>query len=189
MIIKTRIASTLFNLFNIINMQKIKKTLILNIILLVFVFGISGNVVLAETCEECCDAISSPDKCKLACTQTTQLACEASCETSLDKLICKDCCTKLSNGSPAPGTIIKFTNPIHADNIQELIASVTTWLITFGLAIAVLMLIYGGLLFVTAAGSEEKVTNARRILTWSVVGIAVLLLAKGIEFVIRSFLS
>lgn len=83
---------------------------------------------------------------------------------------------------------IKFKNPISSPTIQALIADITNWLINIGLAIAVLMLIYGALVFITAGGVEDKVTKGKRILTWSVVGLGVLLLAKGAEFVIRSFL-
>ena len=87
------------------------------------------------------------------------------------------------------GGPVEFSNPIHAQNIQELIASITNWLINIGLAIAVLMLIYGALVFITAGGVETRVTQGRKILTWSVIGLATLLLAKGAEFVIRSFLA
>jgi len=83
---------------------------------------------------------------------------------------------------------VEFPNPITATNIQELIASLTNWFINIGLAIAVLMIIYGGFMFITAGGKEDRVTTGRKIVTWSVIGLGVLLLAKGAEFVIRSFL-
>ena len=83
---------------------------------------------------------------------------------------------------------VGFPSPIASETIQDLIASITNWLINIGLAIAVLMLIYGALVFITAGGVETRVTQGRKILTWSVIGLATLLLAKGAEFIIRSFL-
>ncbi|MFH1392372.1 MAG: hypothetical protein ABIG90_01665 [bacterium] len=87
-----------------------------------------------------------------------------------------------------PPPTVTFPPPIASTTIQALIASITNWLINIGLAIAVLMLIYGALVFITAGGVETRVTQGKKILTWSVIGLATLLLAKGVEFVIRSFL-
>ena len=49
------------------------------------------------------------------------------------------------------------------------------WPVFFGAAI--LMLIYSGLLFVTAQGDPSKITNARRAFLWAIVGIVVAIIA------------
>ena len=52
--------------------------------------------------------------------------------------------------------------------------------------LAVLMGLYAGILFITAGGNAESVTKARNILLYSIVGIAVAVLAFGLVAVSRS---
>ncbi len=49
-----------------------------------------------------------------------------------------------------------------------------------GIPILAMAIIYSGFLFVTAAGNEDKVTNAKKVFTWTLVGAAVILGAKVI---------
>lgn len=46
--------------------------------------------------------------------------------------------------------------------------------------IATLMIIYGGILYVTSAGNDENVGKAKKILMYAVVGIVVILLSFAI---------
>ena len=52
--------------------------------------------------------------------------------------------------------------------------------------LAVLMGLYAGILFITAGGNAETITKARNILLYSIVGIAVSVLAFGLVSVSRS---
>jgi len=151
-----------------------RKTFVL-IILLVFVLNLFAMPVLAVIGDSCKGAGGGPDQSK--CSAANGEVCDP------DSLICVQKSATTSGGS------VKFDNPISSPTIQALIASITNWLINIGLAIAVLMLIYGALVFITAGGVPDKITQGKKILTWSVIGLATLLLAKGAEFVIRSFLA
>lgn len=57
-------------------------------------------------------------------------------------------------------------------------------IINYGLyfvgAIALIFIIYGGVKFITASGNPEKVTEARNILLYSILGIIVVVLAYAI---------
>ena len=46
--------------------------------------------------------------------------------------------------------------------------------------IAVAFLIYAGVLMVTAAGNDEKITKAKSIITYSVIGIIIIILSWSI---------
>jgi type IV secretory pathway VirB2 component (pilin) len=62
--------------------------------------------------------------------------------------------------------------------------------VVFGvlIAVAVLMIIIAGFMFVTASGNDEQVKKARNMLLYAVVGVIVALLAKGIvEFLKTTF--
>lgn len=70
--------------------------------------------------------------------------------------------------------------------ILTLVNTLVNWFFTIVMAIAVLMLIIAGFTWMTSAGSEEKVTTARKMLIWSLVGIAIALLSKGLVTLIQA---
>ena len=84
---------------------------------------------------------------------------------------------------------VELTNPIQAESIQELVDSVVTWVITFGMAIAPLMIIIAAYYFITAMGDPAKIKKAKDIILWTIVGIVVILLSKGIILVIKDILA
>lgn len=49
-------------------------------------------------------------------------------------------------------------------------------------------LVYGGFLFITSAGEEEKITKAKHIVTNGAIGIAVVLSAWGIAWLVIGFI-
>jgi len=54
---------------------------------------------------------------------------------------------------------------------------VISWVLgLLGLA-AVIMIIYGGVIWMTAAGNEERVTKAKKILKYAVIGLVIILLS------------
>lgn len=86
------------------------------------------------------------------------------------------------------GTGVTFPNPLgDIQNISDLLDSILDWLIPIGITLCTIMIIIGGIMFMTAGGSEDKVTRAKKTLTYAVIGLVVLLIAKGIETIILSF--
>ncbi len=51
---------------------------------------------------------------------------------------------------------------------------------TIAAAGSVIALIYGGIIYATSLGNEERLKNAKGILFWSIFGLIVALLAKYI---------
>lgn len=80
-------------------------------------------------------------------------------------------------------------NPLEADSFTELVENIITWIVNIGISVAIIMIIYAGLLFMTAAGEEEKITKARKALIWSLIGLAVLLIGKGFVSIIKDILK
>lgn len=86
------------------------------------------------------------------------------------------------------GTDIGFPNPLgDTTDIYALIDSILNWLIPVGITLCTIVIIIGGIMFMTAGGSEDKVTRAKKTLTYAVIGLVVLIIAKGIETIILSF--
>jgi hypothetical protein len=80
-------------------------------------------------------------------------------------------------------------NPLGTTDFNELITKIIDWLANIGALIAVIMIIYSGFLFMTSGGNEEKVTKAKKALTWSLVGLAVLIIGKGWVLIVKDVLG
>jgi len=80
-------------------------------------------------------------------------------------------------------------NPLQANNIVELINVIATWLFMIAIPIAVVMIVYAGIIFLTSRGEPAKVTQAKNILLYAVVGLAIIMIGKGFITLIESILN
>ena len=85
----------------------------------------------------------------------------------------------------------KLSNPLgKTESFAQLIAAIANIIMKVGIPIAAIFLIYSGLMFVTARGSEEQLKKAKNTFMWTVVGTGILLgavvIAKGIEATITA---
>ncbi len=87
---------------------------------------------------------------------------------------------------PVADTALGFSNPLQADSIEELLTDILQLVSRLGAIIAVLYFIYGGFLYVTAQGDEDKIGKAHSTLKWAAVGTAVLLGAEIIARIIET---
>jgi hypothetical protein len=89
---------------------------------------------------------------------------------------------------PAGGGI---SNPLGDQNMS-LVAffnGIVSVLIELGTIVSVLGIMYGGFLYATAQGDEEKLGKAYKTVTWALVGTAILLGARTIMAVIAGSVS
>jgi len=87
------------------------------------------------------------------------------------------------------GNDIGFDNPIEKSDIAEVITGIANWTYTIALIVAPLMIMVGGFYLITAAGDPERVITGKKIITWTIVGIVVVLLATSVKVVIESLLE
>lgn len=96
-------------------------------------------------------------------------------------------------GGQVPGQpqIVPFEipNPIAADSLVDLAKAIGKFLFQIAIPIAVIIIIYSGLLFLTSGGSKEKVAKARTALTYALVGLAIILIGQGFFTLIKSILN
>ncbi len=83
-------------------------------------------------------------------------------------------------------TPVGFSNPLKATSIEALLGDILKLVSRLGAIIAVLYFIYGGFLYVTAQGEEDKISKAHSTLKWAAVGTAVLLSAEIIARIIEA---
>jgi hypothetical protein len=74
----------------------------------------------------------------------------------------------------------------NTEGLIDLILGLVNWVAWFVALVAVLFGLYAGILFITAGGDDEKLTKAKNILLYSIVGIVVAILAFSIVAISRS---
>ena len=88
------------------------------------------------------------------------------------------------DGTLADPTVGCITTPkaiVHTQSeILSIILKSADTVVTIAAAGSVIALIYGGIIYATSLGNEERLKNAKGILFWSIFGLIVALLAKYI---------
>jgi hypothetical protein len=76
---------------------------------------------------------------------------------------------------------------VPKDELSEIIVRVVQYVLGFVGVILFVMIIYGGILYMTAAGNEEQAKKAKSVLTYAIIGIVIIAFAFIIaEFVINA---
>lgn len=86
-----------------------------------------------------------------------------------------DACRRASNSAAC-----SRSSKYELTGNNGIIARVTNLIALIGAVAAVIMIIIGGFFLITAAGDSGKVTTGKRILTYAVIGLIVIALARTI---------
>ena len=87
-------------------------------------------------------------------------------------------------------TTITIPNPLgETSDVHTLIDKILNFLLGIALVLTPIMIVYAGFLYITAAGNEEKIKTANKVLIWTLIGLAVVLIAKGVPALIKEFLG
>jgi len=84
---------------------------------------------------------------------------------------------------------VTIDNPLTSDSITGLVDKIATWLLEIGLMVSTIIIIWAAVVFMTSGGNAERVTTARKTLWYAILGIVILLLAKGVTSIVNNFLS
>lgn len=90
-------------------------------------------------------------------------------------------------GGPRPDT--SLPDPLGGQSFAELINRFISWLIKISAPLFVIFLIIGAFQIMTAGGDENKFKKGKNTLTYTIIGFGIILLAKGIIFVVKEFLG
>ena len=80
---------------------------------------------------------------------------------------------------------ITLRDPIGTGSIAVLLGRIIDFLIYVGAPILAIMVLWGGFQILTAAGEPEKFKTGQKTIIYAVVGYGIILISKGVEFVIR----
>lgn len=93
----------------------------------------------------------------------------------------------LAQGTPIGSGGASFKNPLEgAGDIPSLIYKLLGGLITIGVPVLVVVIVYAGFLFVSAGGNTENINKAKSTLLWACIGGAILIGAKVIANIVCS---
>lgn len=81
--------------------------------------------------------------------------------------------------NPWPGTT----------SIFDVLDKLTSFLLNISIPIAVILIIYAGILFLTSAGNSGRITQAKSIMWYTILGFSVILIGKGFFLLIESILN
>lgn len=75
------------------------------------------------------------------------------------------------------------------EDVVRILNRAVDWMFTFLLIIAVIFIMLAAYNYLTASGNEDKVKKAHLMITYAVVAIAIGLLARSLEFIVRQFIQ
>ncbi len=88
-----------------------------------------------------------------------------------------------------PGVAVELPNPLSVTDLPSLLNAIINLIFWAGLTIAPIVFIIAGFLYVTSAGSPGRVETAKKMMLYALIGLAVLLLARGFILVVKTVLS
>jgi len=94
------------------------------------------------------------------------------------------------NGTEDEGGGLIIENPLSPySDIWQLIMRIIDIIFNIAILVTAILIVYAGFLFITAGGQEERIKTAQKTLTWAVVGLAIVILAKAVPPLIYELLT
>jgi hypothetical protein len=88
----------------------------------------------------------------------------------------------------AQGTEIESPLP-EVNSIPDLILKIADFLFTLAIYILPIVIVGGGLFWITSAGNPEQAEKGKKIITYSLIGFVIIILAKGLIKLLQNSLG
>lgn len=69
---------------------------------------------------------------------------------------------------------------LPSSDLKNVVVNIISWVLGLLALVAVVFIIYGGFVWMTAAGNEERIEKAKKIISSAVTGLVIVLLAWAI---------
>ena len=118
------------------------------------------------------------------CSATANRYCPVNKGETIGPKIGTEC--SLANADGDEGEIVDLYSPDWSMIcLLGTIGKITNWIFFLLMAGAVLVIIYGGFLYITAAGDPSKAEKGKTALTLAIIGIAIALIARLVPSAVR----
>jgi len=86
---------------------------------------------------------------------------------------------------PVVALAIEFQNPLQYDTFGELIDKIMDFIFVLAVVAAPLVIIVGALQLLTSGGDPKKTGAGKNMITYALIGLAIILLARGLIAMIQ----
>jgi len=98
-------------------------------------------------------------------------------------------CPADCGGGGDDGGIIKIESPINATSFEALVGGIVNFLFYIALVLAPLMIIIGAIYLLTSGGDPKKLETGKNIIIYTLIGLGIILLAKGLIAVLKTIIG
>ncbi|KKR03466.1 MAG: hypothetical protein UT31_C0020G0005 [Parcubacteria group bacterium GW2011_GWF2_39_13b] len=92
-------------------------------------------------------------------------------------------------GAMAAVQAVPDINITSADSLLTQFVEIMNWIFSAALILAVILIIFGGISYMTAGGDETKLGTAKKRVIWGLVGAAIVIAAWGLIALIAQYLG
>lgn len=93
--------------------------------------------------------------------------------------------TSVTVSGPTTASTGSITNPIGSGTFAELIDMIVKWILDIAMVLAPLVIVYGGITYITAAGDPSKMKTAKQIIIYACLGFLLALLASSLINILK----
>ncbi|MEK7600860.1 MAG: pilin [Patescibacteria group bacterium] len=90
---------------------------------------------------------------------------------------------------PCPPNSLCLPNPLESDNVIDLINAALRFITAIAIPIAVIMIIWAGIKYLTAGSNPKAVGEANNIIWSVVIGLAIIFIGRGFVDLVESVLN
>ncbi len=89
----------------------------------------------------------------------------------------------------ANAVAINVVNPISTADFAKIVENVLLWILSVAGSLAIFAFIVGGIMYMTSSGDEQKANNAKKVITWTIIGTVLILASYAIIVVIDAIFT
>jgi len=90
---------------------------------------------------------------------------------------------------PIVVSAVEFQNPLEYETFGELIDAIIKYIFYIAVVVTPLMIIIGAFYILTAAGDPKKIGTGKNVIIYTLIGLAIILLARGLIAMIESLIG
>lgn len=84
---------------------------------------------------------------------------------------------------------IAYAQVVDSSSLGGVLCSIITWMIWILISVSVIMILYAAFQYVTGGDDAEKISGARKTITWAAVGLVVAFIAKTFPQIVAALVG
>lgn len=63
---------------------------------------------------------------------------------------------------------------VPSKSLTDILSSLTKWVLEFGIALCVILMIWGGITYIASTGDEERIVKSKKTIHYAIYGLAII---------------